>query len=178
VPDVDVEQADVDVVAVGACAVGFVLLGETEASWLTGAGSAGGTGGDAADVAGCGGLAAQAGDLVVLCGGPRQREFLELFEVADGGVAVGELLPQVVAGLFQPGDLGVAGVGGRLRRRGAATAEEAGHADLKMAGTPAADKPMAGMANRGEPRDCRITPYLRSRRLRCAPPRRAPRALA
>jgi hypothetical protein len=70
-------------------------------------------GGKAADVAGHGRsvLAAEAGDLVVVGGEPGQGQFPELLEVADGGVAVGELVPELVAGCLQPGDLGVARVG-------------------------------------------------------------------
>jgi hypothetical protein len=47
----------------------------------------------------------------VLGGEPGDRQCLELLKVAQGGVAAGELLPELVVVLLQPGDLGVTGSG-------------------------------------------------------------------
>ena len=75
-------------------------------------------GGEAADVAGCCGdrLPAEPADLVVLGGEPGYRQCPELLEVAEGGVAVGELLPEFVVVCFEPGYLGVSRVGGGSAR--------------------------------------------------------------
>jgi hypothetical protein len=55
---------------------------------------------------------AEPADLVVLGGEPGYCQRLELLEVAQGGVAVGELVPEFVVVFLQPGDLGVARIGG------------------------------------------------------------------
>jgi hypothetical protein len=48
----------------------------------------------------------------VLGGQAGCRQCVELLKVVDGGIAVGEALLELVVVRFQPGDLGVAGIGG------------------------------------------------------------------
>ena len=56
-------------------------------------------------------LGAEAGDLVVLGGGPGECLFPEAVQVGDGGVAVGQPIPEDGVLVLEPSDLGVAAVG-------------------------------------------------------------------
>ncbi len=65
----------------------------------------------AANVAGLGDTHPQLGDLVVLGGEAGQGEGLEVTELDDGLVALGEAVCDVGEVVFEPGDVGVARIG-------------------------------------------------------------------